>query len=395
MIRQIIHNELLKRLKEKRRFVQVLAGPRQVGKTTVVRQVMKASKIRAHYASADEPSLRDRTWIEQQWDIARLKARQSKSGGLLVLDEIQKVADWSSVVKLLWDADTHSGVPLKVVLLGSSPLLIQSGLTESLAGRFEVIAVPHWSFIEMRKAFGWNLEQYVFFGAYPGAAELIGDPERWQRYILDSLIETTISRDILLLTRVDKPALLRRLFQLGCAYSGQILSYQKMIGQLQDAGNTTTLAHYLELLQGAGMLAGLAKYAHGQVRQRGSSPKLQVLNTALMSALDSRSLAEARGDGDYWGRLVESCVGAHLLNSSFGTNIHVTYWRERNHEVDFVLQEGKTTVAIEVKSGGRRESLPGMEAFVRQFKPKRQLLVGGQGIAVEDFLSKPASHWLY
>ncbi len=395
MIRQDIHDELLKRLKEKRRFLQVLAGPRQVGKTTLVRQVMETAKIPAHYASADEPTLRDRTWLEQQWDIARLKAGENKSGALLVLDEIQKIPDWSSVVKLLWDADTHSGVHLKVVLLGSAPLLIQSGLTESLAGRFEVIAVPHWSFPEMRDAFGWNLEQYIFYGAYPGAAELIDSPERWRRYIQDSLIETTISRDILLLTRVDKPALLRRLFHLGCAYSGQILSYQKMIGQLTDAGNTVTLAHYLELLQGAGMLAGLAKYSHGQVRQRGSSPKLQVLNTALMSAQDQHSITEARQDGNYWGRIVESCIGAHLFNSSLGTDISVTYWRERNHEVDFVLQKGKTVVAIEVKSGGRRESLPGMEAFARQFKPKRQLLVGGQGIPLEDFLSQPAAYWLH
>src|SRR5277367_1592848 len=394
MIRQTIRNELLKRLKDKRRFLQVLAGPRQAGKTTVVRQVMEASKIPAHYASADEPSLRDRTWLEHQWDLARLKAGESKSGALLVLDEIQKVTNWSSLVKLLWDADTHSGVPLKVVLLGSSPLLIQSGLTERLAGRFEVIAVPHWSFTEMHEAFGWTVEQYIFYGAYPGAAELISDPERWRRYILDSLIETTISRDILLLTRVDRPALLRRLFQLGCAYSGQILSYQKMIGQLTDAGNTTTLAHYLELLQGAGMLAGVAKHAHGQIRQRGSSPKLQVLNTALMTAQDQRSLVEARQDGDSWGRLVESCIGAHLMNSSFGTNIGVTYWRERNHEVDFVLQQGKTTVAIEVKSGARREALPGMEAFAKLFKAKLQLLVGGQGIPLEEFLSKPAAHWL-
>ena len=394
MIRQAIHDKLLKRLKEKRRFVQVLAGPRQVGKTTVVRQVMHASKIPAHYASADEPTLRDRTWLEQQWDIARLKAGERKAGALLVLDEIQKVADWSNAVKWLWDADTHAGVPLKVVLLGSSPLLIQSGLTESLAGRFEVIAVPHWSFTEMREAFGWNLEQYIFYGAYPGAAELIDDPRRWQRYILDSLIETTISRDILLLTRVDKPALLRRLFQLGCAYSGQILSYQKMVGQLTDAGNTTTLAHYLDLLQAAGMLAGLSKFSGGQVRQRNSSPKLQVLNTALMSAQDQRSIAQARQDGDHWGRLVESCIGQHLYNSSFGTSIGVTYWRERNHEVDFVLHQGKATVAIEVKSGARRQSLPGMEAFVQQFKPKRLLLVGGQGIALEEFLSKPAAHWI-
>jgi hypothetical protein len=394
MIRQAIHNELLKRLKEKRRFLQVLAGPRQVGKTTLVRQVMAAARIPSHYASADEPTLRDRTWLEQQWDLARLKAGEGKSGALLVVDEVQKIPGWSSVVKLLWDADSHAGVHLKVVLLGSAPLLIQSGLTESLAGRFEVIAMPHWSFPEMREAFGWNLEQYIFYGAYPGAADLIGSPERWRRYIQDSLIETTISRDILLLTRVDKPALLRRLFQLGCAYSGQILSYQKMIGQLTDAGNTVTLAHYLELLQGAGMLAGLSKYSRGQVRQRGSSPKLQVLNTALMSAQDQRSLTEARQDGNYWGRLVESCIGAHLFNSSLGTDISVTYWRERNHEVDFVLQKGKTVVAIEVKSGGRRESLPGMEAFTRQFKPQRQLLVGGQGIALEEFLSRPAAHWV-
>jgi predicted AAA+ superfamily ATPase len=395
MIRWAIHDELLKRLKEPRRFLQVLAGPRQVGKTTLVRQVMAASDLPAHYASADEPSLRgDRTWLEQQWDIARLKAAEAKSGALLVLDEIQKITDWPNVVKLLWDADTHSGAPLKVVLLGSAPLLIRSGLTESLAGRFEVIAVPHWSFGEMREAFGYTLDQYVFYGAYPGAAGLIDDPERWRRYILDSLIETTISRDILSLNRVDKPALLRRMFLLGCAYSGQILSYQKMLGQLTDAGNTVTLAHYLELLQGAGMVAGLAKYSHAPVRQRGSSPKLQVLNNALMSAQDQRSLPEASGDRDYWGRLVESVVGAHLFNSSFGTSISVTYWRERNQEVDFVLQQGKTVVAIEVKSGGRRDTLPGLAAFAQHFKPKRQLLVGGQGIPLEEFLSQPAAHWL-
>ncbi len=394
MVRNTIHAELLKRLGERRRFIQVVAGPRQVGKTTVVRQAMAASGIPVHYASADEPTLRDRTWLEQQWDLARLKARAEANGALLVLDEIQKVHDWPTTVKLLWDTDTHAGVPLKVVLLGSSPLLIQSGLTESLAGRFELIPAPHWSFGEMREAFGWNLEQYIFHGAYPGAAELIDEPNRWRRYLLDSLIETTLSRDILLMTRVDKPALLRRLFQLGCAYSGQVLSYQKMIGQLTDAGNTTTLAHYLELLNGAGMLTGLSKYSHGGVRQRGSSPKLQVLNTGLASALDHRSLSEARHEGDYWGRLVESCIGAHLLNSSLGTEIEVMYWRERNLEVDFVLQRGRTVVAIEVKSGARRQSLPGMEAFARIAKPRRQLLVGGQGIPIEEFLSHPAAHWM-
>ena len=378
---------------EPRRFLQVLAGPRQVGKTTLARQVMAETGLISHYASADEPTLRDRIWLEQQWETGRLRARGQTTGAFLVLDEIQKVSGWSETVKRLWDEDSHDGVQLKVMVLGSAPLLIERGLTESLAGRFEVIPVPHWSFSENREAFGWTVEQYVYFGGYPGSAPLIGEPARWRSYIVDALIETTISRDILLMTRVDKPALLRRLFQLGCAYSGQILSYQKMLGQLQDAGNTVTLAHYLELLEGAGMVMGLMKYAHGQVRQRGSSPKLQVLNTALMSAQGGKAFEEVRGNGDEWGRYVESCVGAHLVNTSAGTALEVTYWRERNHEVDFVLQRGTECVAIEVKSGRRRESLPGMAAFAKHFSPKKSLVVGAQGIALEEFLSKPADYW--
>ena len=394
MKRSKLFDSIKKRVDEPRQFIQVLAGPRQTGKTTLVRQVMAACGLPAHYASADEPTLRDCTWVEQEWDGARLLARDHPTGALLVLDEVQKVTHWSDLVKLLWDADTHAGVPLKVILLGSAPLLIQRGLTESLAGRFEVIPVPHWTFGEMREAFGWNVEQFVFHGAYPGAAGLITEPERSRRYIVDSLIETTVSRDILLLTRVDKPALLRRLFHLACAYSGQVLSYQKMLGQLTDAGNTVTLAHYLDLLGGAGMVAGLPKFSLGVVRQRGSSPKLQVLNNALVSAQGHRGFAEARREGDHWGRLVESCVGAHLLNTTLGTSIELSYWRERNHEVDFVLRQGEKVVAIEVKSGRRRESLPGMEAFARQFKPQRQLLVGGQGIPLEEFLTQPAGEWV-
>lgn len=270
------HGEVLaRRLGGRRRFIQVVAGPRQVGKTTLVQQIAKVSGLVFRYASADEPTLRGGEWIAQQWDAARLEARDAgRRGALLVLDEIQKISGWSEAVKRLWDADTRHHVPLKVILLGSAPLLIQRGLTESLAGRFEVLHLPHWSYAEMRAAFGWTLDQYVFYGGYPGAAPLVKEPERWARYVKDALIETTISRDVLLLTRVDKPALLRRLFELGCAYSGQVLSYQKMLGQLQDAGNTTTLAHYLELLSGAGMIAGLQKFSLGVTRQRGSSPKL-------------------------------------------------------------------------------------------------------------------------
>lgn len=371
--------------------MQVLAGPRQVGKTTLIRQVLEGLNFPNHYASADEPTLKDSSWLEQQWEIGRLRAKEGEA--LLVLDEIQKVQQWPDLVKTLWDQDTAARRPLKVVLLGSSPLLIQKGLTESLAGRFELIPVPHWSWPEIREAFGWNLDQYVFYGAYPGAAELIDEPERWRHYILDSLIETTISRDIFLMSRVDKPALLRRLLHLGCAYSAQVLSYQKMLGQLTDAGNTTTLAHYLELLSAAGMLTGLQKYSNGQLRQRGSSPKLQVLNTALMSAVDGRSFQEARADTDYWGRLVESCVGAHLINSSFGTDTNVFYWRAGNEEVDFVLQRRKKIVAVEVKSGARRQSLRGMSGLLKIRRSARPLLVGGQGLTLDEFLSKPADAW--
>ena len=391
-----MYHMLVKRIGEPRRFIQVLAGPRQTGKTTIVRQVTDANKIPLHYASADEPTLQSRSWIEQQWETGRLLAAETKGKGeaLLVLDEIQKVTGWPEVVKRLWDSDTRNNLSLKVVLLGSAPLLIQRGLTESLAGRFEIIPVPHWSYAEMREAFGWDLDHFIYFGGYPGAADLISDRQRWSRYIIDALIETTLSRDILLLTRVDKPALLRRLFQLGCSFSGQILSYQKMIGQLQDAGNTTTLAHYLELLTGAGMLTGLQKYAANEVREKASSPKLQVLNTALLSAPSRLTFEEARKDREYWGRLTESAVGAHLINSAAGTGVELFYWRERSREVDFVLRSGKTVVAIEVKSGARKEGLPGMDAFDKAFQPQRKLLAGGDGISLEKFLLTPAAEWV-
>ena len=396
MYHRPMYETLAKRIQEPRRFIQVLAGPRQTGKTTLVHQLADDNPVAVHYASADEPTLQSRTWIEQQWETGRLLYAETKGkgGALLVLDEVQKVTGWSEVVKRLWDGDTRNKLSLKVLLLGSAPLLIQRGLTESLAGRFEIIPATHWSYAEMQEAFGWDLDRYVYFGGYPGAADLITDRQRWSRYIIDSLIETTLSRDILLLTRVDKPALLRRLFQLGCTFSGQILSYQKMIGQLQDAGNTTTLAHYLELLAGAGMLTGLPKFAGRQVRERLSSPKLQVLNTALISAQSRLTFDEARKDREFWGRLVESAVGAHLINSAAGTGVELFYWRERGREVDFILRSGKTVVAIEVKSGSHKEGLPGMDAFDKAFKPKRKLLVGGDGISLEKFLLTPAAEWV-
>jgi predicted AAA+ superfamily ATPase len=383
---------LAARLAEPRRFVQVVAGPRQVGKTTLVRQVTDDLRCPVVTASADEPTLRGPEWISAQWEAARL--RSGADGAVLVLDEVQKIAGWSEAVKRLWDEDKRRRVNLRVVLLGSAPLLIQRGLTESLAGRFETIRVGHWSFAEMEAAFGWSLDEYVFYGGYPGAAPLVAEPERWRRYVLDALVETTISRDVLLLTRVDKPALLRRVFELGCRYSGQILSYTKMLGQLHDAGNTTTLAHYLELLAGAGMVVGLQKYAGSAARSRGSSPKLQVLNTALMTALSGIGFAEARADGEHWGRLVESTVGAHLANAAAKGACELFYWRDRNREVDFIVRRGRRVVALEVKSGRSRDVRPGLAAFDAEFKPARMLLVGGDGLGIEEFLRLPLEQWI-
>lgn len=386
---------LRSRLREPRRFLHLVAGPRQVGKTTLVQQVLARPKAPSLFVSADEPALRSAEWLATQWERARdAAAAGGVRGAVLAVDEIQKVAGWSETVKRLWDEDTRKKRNLKVILLGSAPLLLQQGMTESLAGRFETLRLPHWSLTEMQKAFAFTVEQYIHFGGYPGAAPLVSDPQRWRAYILDSLVETTISRDVLLLTRVHKPALLRRLFDLGCRYSGQILSYTKMLGQLHEAGNTTTLAHYLDLLAGAGMLVGLPKYSGRVVRQRASSPKLQVLNNALLSAMSGLLPHEARADREFFGRMVESAVGAHLANAATRGICELYYWREGNDEVDFVLRAGREIVAIEVKSGRARRAQPGLVAFSKAHRPRRSLIVGPDGIPVNEFLATPVERWL-
>lgn len=389
-----IYQQILARVDEPRKFIQVIVGPRQVGKTTLIKHLLKNINIPAHYASADSPTIGDLPWIEHQWESAREKIKENKQThcALLVLDEVQKIPNWSDKIKELWDEDTFHDMQLKVVLLGSSPLLIQVGLSESLAGRFETIRMTHWSYLEMKEAFAWSLNQYIFFGGYPGSADLIKDETRWRDYINQSLIETSISRDILLMNRVDKPVLLRRLFELGCHYSGQILSYQKMLGQLADAGNATTLAHYLTLLDGAGMLTGLSKFGK-LLKQKASSPKLQVYNTALMSALKQIHLNKALEDRQYWGRLVESAVGAQLLNEGLKHNIDIFYWRDHNKEIDFVLQKGDNIIALEVKSGLRDHIISGSLDFSKRFPVKRMLLIGGGGISLEQFFSTNISEW--
>ena len=257
----------------------------------------------------------------------------------------------------------------------------------------ETIRLTHWSFAEMSAAFDFDLASYVYFGGYPGAAPLVLEQARWRAHVTDAIVEPNIERDILAMQRVDKPVLLKRLFELGTEYSGQILSYTKMVGQLQNAGNTTTLARYLDLLANAGLIAGLPNYAGSAHRRRASTPKLNVLNTALMSALSGYTFEEARADRSFWGRLVESAVGAHLFNS--GTpEVRIHYWRHRNREVDFVLARGPRLAAVEVESGARRTSPSGLDRFGNQFGAAATVLAGEGGVPLSEFLSVPAREWL-
>jgi len=379
---------LTERLNEPRRFIQVILGPRQTGKTTMVQQYLsKAGAAGTHYATADELAASDGIWISQQWEAARIKYKSSSKKGLVfIIDEVQKVPDWSSAVKYEWDKDTREKINIKVVLLGSAQLTIQRGLSESLAGRFEVIRFPHWSLIEMQKAFKFTPDQFVWFGGYPGAAGLINDEARWKEYIKNSLIETTISKDIFMLAKIDKPALLKRLFELGCEYSGQILSFNKMLGQLRDAKNTTTLSNYLRLLGSAGLITGLEKYSKRKVVTRSSSPKLQVLNTAFISSQTNYNFKSVRRQPALWGRIIESAVGAHLHNSTAGKGINLYYWREGNNEVDFVLEMDDKIIAIEVKSSSSGVKFNGMSTFAKKFNPYKTLLISPSGISWQEFL---------
>ena len=395
-----------------------VTGPRQAGKTTLVRQALaEIPPSKRGYIPVDEPGLDalptfpiriqpaqgpsaetvntlggkpSTRWIRELWEQAREQANRSEDGFVLVFDEIQQIPDWSPTVKGLWDRDRIDGTPLHVILLGSAPLLMQKGMAkESMTGRYMTVHVPHWSFTEMRDAFGFSLEQYVYFGGYPGSASYIHEQSMWRQFVADSIIEPNIERDILAMEQIKHPALLKLLFELGVEYSGRIMSYTKMLGELRGKGHTTTLIRYLDLLSKSNLVTGLEKYSNAPHLQKQSSPKLNVLNTAFIPILSGYAFEEAQADRTFWGRLVESAVGAHLHNTKNHTS-KLYYWREADYEVDFVLKRGPRLIAVEVKSGRKRSYPPGLQKFKKRFENVSSILVGTGGMPVSEFLSIPA-----
>lgn len=377
---------LVSRLGEPRRFIQVVVGPRQTGKTTAVRQALDGITTPCRFARASQDLGLPREWLRREWQEARLLADGAGGRAVLVVDEIQMVPQWSAVVKELWDEDTDDGTDLMVVLTGSSALLLQKGLRESLAGRFEVLRCQQWEYAECREAFGMSLDEYLFFGGYPGSLPLRDDVDRWVAYMQDSIINPSILNDVIGLERIAKPALMTALFHLGAACSAQELSYRKIMGQLDDAGNTTTIAHYLDVLSDAGLLAGIQKYSDGAVRRRASSPRLAVYDTSLMTVCYGPRRPLLLDDPDRRGHLVESAVGAFLLKRSVAEGFEVNWWRDRNNrEVDFVVTSGASRTAIEVKSG-RIRRLGGLDAFCAENPGTRSLVVGSRETPLEEFL---------
>lgn len=387
------YSRLRNRLLEVNPLIQVLTGPRQVGKTTLVKQVLQDEALTGIYITADQVTAGHEDWLEANWQRALVVSKEDSRPYCLIVDEVQKIPQWSELIKRLWDSRDTEEKGINLLLLGSSRLLLQQGLTESLMGRFETLYLGHWDFEEAQRAFDIDIDHFIYHGLYPGAAHLHSDPERWYAFVQDAIIETSISKDVLQLTRIDKPALLRNLFDVGCSYSSRELSFNKVLGQLDGAGNTTTLAHYLKVLGSAGMLSGLEKFEKNSIRRRASTPKYQVHNNALLLASGFKSFEDVRHDHTLWGKYTESAVGAHLINKSRELRYHVHYWREGIHEVDYVISKGDKIAGFEVKSGSLSR-LSGFEKFKQKFPDAKTYIVGSRGIPVEEFLRASPDSYL-
>jgi hypothetical protein len=368
---------LEQRLRERLNFMQIVVGPRQVGKTTGVERIFMAWSGAKKFVSADLPTPPDHSWLELQWN----EALQLEKEALLIIDEVQKVPRWSDVIKPLFDK-IRASRNLKVVLLGSASLTLQRGLHESLAGRFELINAPHWSFAECKQKFNIDFSTYLEFGGYPAALELRNGFERWQNYIRNSIIEPVLGRDIQSAARINKPPLFRQTFELAMAFPAQVISYQKLLGQLQESGNTETVKYYLELLEGAFLLKQLAKFSQGAVTVKSSSPKLLPLDLALVGAFTRAK--RAREEPSWRGFLVEAAFGAHLARMPGD----LFYWSEGRNDVDFVHSYQGKIVAYEIKSGRERDS-KGLAAFQKKYPHAHIKLISTEEI--EEVLLKNQS----
>lgn len=390
---------LKQRITEPRRFIQVVVGPRQTGKTTILRQLIAKLDTPVHFVRASQDIIQSRDWLRREWEEGRRLLRnipqvsQSKNsdtkvqspGVLLMIDEIQMVSQWSSVVKSLWDEDTDANRNMQVIVTGSSSLLLTKGLHESLTGRFELHFCEQWDLVECEAAFDYSLDEYLFFGGYPGSAPLIGNKQRWLEYVQNSIIAPSIAKDVIALQSIHKPAVMQALFTLGAAYSGREVSYRKLLGQLDDAGNATTIASYLDLLSKAGLMSGLQKFSEQLVKTRASSPRLVVHDTSLMVASYGQYRDFLLTDPDRKGHLIESAVGAYLIKRAKREGFEVFWWRDGEAKVDFVIQSGRDCTAIEVKSG-RIKNRRGLDAFAARFKCTHSLVVGSNKTSLDAFL---------
>lgn len=353
---------LAERLQEKNPLIQVILGPRQVGKTTGVKQVLAGLKKHFIYFSADDALSLSRDILLEQWQ----KAKELGEGGILVIDEIQKLPQWSETIKKLWDAQPPKK-RIKCVLLGSSSLQLQKGLTESLAGRFELIRVFQWNYAESKKAFQLGLDDYLAYGGYPASYSYRDDPPRWQSYIRSSILETVIGKDILLFQQVQKPALFRQAFDLLCQYPAQEISFTKLLGQLQDKGNTDLIKRYIELFEGAFLMKALSKYSAKPFLRKSSSPKILFMCPAFHTAFSSPNVVQ---QPELKGRLFETAVGAELAR--LGGELF--YWREGIFEVDYVVVFKGKLFAVEVKSG-KKKNPRGLAEFLKQYPKAHPIFV--------------------
>jgi len=380
---------LKSRMAEPRRRIQIIMGPRQVGKSTLIYQFCEGMDTPYDYFSGDNANRFDTSWIPNRWQEARMKMDlHGDKERILIIDEVQKIDGWSEQVKKEWDEDTRRKRNLKVILLGSSRVLLQKGLNESLEGRFEPLKMGYWEWSEMRDAFGFTMQQYIYFGGFPGLALDIHDEDRWRGLMEDTVITPILSRDILEIEEIRNPALLRQVFELASIESARELSLTKMQGTM-NSGTVPTIKNYLNVLDQTMTVKPMQKYAPSVIKEKNSIPKMQIYNSAFRNCYGRFTFEEAVTNPSEWGRQVESAVGAHLANRSQLDTFELLYWRNNNKkECDYVLKKGQSLVAIEVKSSSADDT-SGFEEFKNLFSKQitAAFIVGPEGLPLEDFFS--------